>query len=210
MDIQALVPASALRILDVGCSNGALGLALKARVPDRFVCGIERNPALCAEALGRLDQVYQSDVTVFNWRLFASSESFDCIIFADVLEHLMEPSLVLRESLAVLKHDGHVIVSVPNIRHVTALWSIFIAGTFPRRERGLFDETHLRWFTFKDARQLLEHAGLKITETRSSLRLLDKPGGRLNGFVDSCQWLKRVRVVNEFVSYQFFIKAQKP
>ncbi|MBL0037720.1 MAG: methyltransferase domain-containing protein [Nitrosomonadales bacterium] len=70
-----------------------------------------------------------------------SSSVFDCMIFADILEHLIDPWQALRQAVEHLKPGGTAIISVPNIRHISSLNSIFLQGTFPRIGRGMFDRT---------------------------------------------------------------------
>ena len=85
---------------------------------------------------------------------------FDTIIFADVLEHLAWPIGVLRSYLDLLKSDGTVIISLPNI----GLWSARLAhlfGSFNYQQTGVLDQTHLRFFTRRSAVQLLDAAGLE-------------------------------------------------
>jgi methionine biosynthesis protein MetW len=159
-DVQALVPASAKRILDLGCSSGALGAALKAR-QGAEVIGVEVSPDYAAEAASRLDEVICADVTE---ALEAPTElgTFDCVIAADVLEHLVDPWTVLRRAAALLNPWGTAVISLPNVRYALTFWTLLRRGTWPRDAEGLFDATHLRWFTLADARALLEGAGLEI------------------------------------------------
>lgn len=143
-DILACIPASSMTILDVGCSNGALGEALRNQVPKRQVMGIEYDHAFCAEARTRLNAVIQGDLNTFSWLDHYEKETFDCLIFADILEHLYDPWLVLRESIKLLAPGGLVVISIPNIRHISSLFAIFVKGSFPRQNRGIFDRTHVR------------------------------------------------------------------
>jgi 2-polyprenyl-3-methyl-5-hydroxy-6-metoxy-1,4-benzoquinol methylase len=203
-----MVPADALHILDAGCSNGALGRQLKADAPKRRVEGIEYSQTYCREAAGFLDHVVNADLNSFDWTEAFPRDRFDCIIFADVLEHLVNPWHTLRHAANRLKPGGCIIVSLPNIRHVSALRAIFLGGTFPRLSRGLFDETHLRWFTFRDSLKLLDDAGLTLVDYSCNLRVRDKYGGQLN------DWARKVfarhqhsYLVREFLAYQFVLKA---
>jgi hypothetical protein len=110
----------------------------------------------------------------------------------------------------VLSPGGVVIISVPNIRHVSAMYSIAVRGRFPRRERGLFDKTHLRWFTFADAVALCRDAGLEVNRVIPLLRLYDLPGGRTNERLE--RLLGRFRsawFVREFLAYQFLLIATR-
>jgi hypothetical protein len=89
---------------------------------------------------------------------------------------------------------------LPNIRHVSALTSIFCSGTFPRRDRGLFDRTHLHWFTFRDACALLNENGLELLAFYQGLRWGDVGGGRLNRLLNRLpDKVKRSMPVREFL-----------
>ena len=49
-------------------------------------------------------------------------------------------------------------VSLPNVRHWETFWQLGRRGTWPRRDVGIFDRTHLRWFTLRDAYAMLDAA----------------------------------------------------
>lgn len=75
---------------------------------------------------------------------------FDLIIANDVIEHLVDTQKFFETCAAKLAHNGAFILSVPNIRNLRTIYYIFAKGTFPRLPSGLFDRTHLRWFTKND------------------------------------------------------------
>ncbi len=159
-DIQALVPAGARRILDLGCASGELGAALKQRQGAEVV-GVEIDPDYARDAARRLDRVVCADVAT----ALADAESlgrFDCLIAADVLEHLVDPWTALRQAVELLEPGGAAVVSLPNVRYVLTFWRLIRGGRWPRETAGPYDETHLRWFTPLDARELLEQAGLTV------------------------------------------------
>lgn len=158
-ELQARVPASARRILDLGCSSGALGAALKAR-QDCEVVGVEVDGDYVVDAQAQLDDVLHADVEAVD---FSALGRFDCVIAGDVLEHLVDPWRVLRDAAATLGPGGTVVVSLPNVRFWETFWQLGVRGTFPRRSLGIFDRTHLRWFTLRDAYELLGQAGLEVT-----------------------------------------------
>ena len=158
--VDALVPARARRILDLGCSSGALGAALKASRGAEVV-GIELLEEYAADAALVLDRVLSGDVGSVLEET-TDLGSFDCVIAADVLEHLVDPWTVLARAVALLEPDGVAIVSLPNVRYAKTLLELIVRGRWPREDAGLFDRTHLRWFTPADARALLEEAGLVV------------------------------------------------
>jgi 2-polyprenyl-3-methyl-5-hydroxy-6-metoxy-1,4-benzoquinol methylase len=207
-DICSRVPEGAVRILDVGASDGTLGAFLLDQRPGREVYGIENDSEMAEVASKRLTGIHTGDVETLDWSAVKADGPYDCIIFADVLEHLREPLSVLRSAADALAPGGTVILSVPNIRHISAAWSIFGSGTFPQRSRGLFDRTHLRWFTTRNARELCSSAGLHVDEVGYNFRLLDRAGGKINDFVAVQLWLRSIPVIRELLAYQIVITAR--
>ncbi len=86
---------------------------------------------------------------------------FDCLIAADVLEHLADPWAVLRGVAAMLAPGATAVVSLPNVLFWGALARVVRGRSWPREDFGVFDRTHLRWFSTSDAVELLEQAGFE-------------------------------------------------
>jgi 2-polyprenyl-3-methyl-5-hydroxy-6-metoxy-1,4-benzoquinol methylase len=164
-DVQAVVPVNARRILELGCSSGGLGAALKARA-GAFVLGVEIDPEYARRAEGRLDEVVVADAEEFLVEREPPATLFDCLIAADVLEHLRDPWRALERATAWLDPGATVVISLPNVLHWVGLWRILTRDRWPRDDAGVFDRTHLRWFTMHDAIELVEGAGLKVTAIR--------------------------------------------
>lgn len=207
-DVLEMVPSDALHILDVGCSNGALGRSLKAASALRVVWGIEFDPTFAREASAHLDFVVNGDLNTLDWSMALASRRFDCVIFADVLEHLVDPLRCLLQAKQYLRPGGCVIVSLPNIRHLSALSAIFLNGHFPQRPRGIFDRTHIRWFTIADANRLLSDSGLDVSDESFVLRWGDEGGGRANRLLNRLPpSLRSWGPVREFLTYQMCLRA---
>ncbi len=151
------IPASAVRILDVGCDTGLLGLELKKQNPDRFVSGVELNPETAALAEECLDEVHVLNLE--HEDADALGDQFDAIILGDVLEHLINPIVTLKKLRELLSDTGAIYTSIPNIQH----YSIFrrlLKGDFQYRETGLLDSTHVRFFCQANIIKLMLDAGL--------------------------------------------------
>lgn len=86
---------------------------------------------------------------------------YDYIIFADVLEHLHEPAEVLESAKEVLKKEGSIWISIPNVAYNGIIIDL-INDQFTYRETGLMDSTHLRWFTMKSLEKMVTKCGYKI------------------------------------------------
>ncbi len=148
-----------LRVLDVGCGFANTSEAI-CKLGNE-VTGIELDEHAASVAATRVTRVVRADVQAFGdiERQLGDSK-FDVIMFADVLEHLAWPIGVLRGYLRWLAPEGSVIVSLPNV----GLWSVrfsLLFGTFDYADTGVLDRTHLRFFTRKTARHLLDAAGLE-------------------------------------------------
>jgi 2-polyprenyl-3-methyl-5-hydroxy-6-metoxy-1,4-benzoquinol methylase len=163
-EVQALVPAAARRILDVGCASGALGAALQYR-QGATVVGIEILPEYAADAGRVLDRVICAGAEEGLAR--DDLGTFDCVVTADVLEHLVDPWAVMRRLAELLEPGGTVVVSLPNVQYLKTFLEL-ARGRWPREDAGLFDRTHLQWFTMADARELVEQAGLTVAEVAPS------------------------------------------
>lgn len=128
---------------------------------------------------------------------------FDLILLPDVLEHLLEPTPVLNKIKEYLKEDGKIIVSMPNIRHYSALIKIFIKGDFRYEESGIFDYTHMRFYCRKNIQELLEISGYKIIIQESSIKnYKGKSAAKLINLIT-------FGIFEEFFSYQYFFVIKK-
>jgi SAM-dependent methyltransferase len=156
-EVAALVPPECRRVLEVGCAGGELGRLLRSR--GHHVTGIELVPEMAERARRRLDRVQTADIETDGFPF--PMESFDAIIFADVLEHLVDPWRALREAVGVLSDGGVVVASIPNVQNIDVLRRL-LRGRWDYRERGILDRGHLRFFTLRTIRSLFVQAGLEL------------------------------------------------
>ena len=201
-DIENLVSPTAKLVLDVGCSNGTLGAAIKARTGAQVV-GVELSSTMAAEASNRLDRVFVDDAAAVFATGKLAEYKFDTIIFADVLEHLVDPWLVLQTATKYLTPEGTIIASLPNIRHIDTIYNLVVKGKWPYRDRGIHDRTHLRFFTKHNIIELFNSAGLVINRIETNYRLIEKPHSlnRLAKFI-------ALPGIRNFFAFQYLIQAQ--
>jgi 2-polyprenyl-3-methyl-5-hydroxy-6-metoxy-1,4-benzoquinol methylase len=133
------------RVLDIGCSIGQLGAALVAEKACH-VTGIDYNHGSIVKAKERLSRALCADITKESLASIFPGEKFDFIIFADVLEHLLDPVAALLDAHSVLDDQGLILISVPNISHASVRLAL-LEGRFEYREQGLLDRSHLTFFT---------------------------------------------------------------
>jgi 2-polyprenyl-3-methyl-5-hydroxy-6-metoxy-1,4-benzoquinol methylase len=195
------------RLLDVGTAHGYLAETLRLR--GFRVTGIEADPVLAKEAAKHCDEVLLLDL---DDNLPTLTESYDVMVFGDVLEHLNNPAGVLRELASSLREDGSIIISLPNVANIYMRLSLLV-GRFDYQDRGILDRTHLRFFTRKTFLQFLLEAGLeveKLAATPIPLQLVvpRRYQGAVFAAVHAINaWL--ARAWQTLFGYQFVVLARK-
>jgi SAM-dependent methyltransferase len=180
-DLLDRVPLTARIVLDVGCGTGSLGAAYRRVNPRALLLGIEQDGEAAAIAAHRLDRVAAVDVEREPLP-FDLPHGIDCLVYGDVIEHLRDPGAVLRAQVEALHPDGTVLICVPNVEH----WSFaarLLRGDWAYEPTGLFDETHLRWFSLESMRKMLLEAGLALCDVHP--RIFDAEQAR--GFVGAME-----------------------
>ena len=153
-------------VLDIGCGEGFFAAELAAA--GNRVSGIDNR------AVPREDSVFERYVSADLDEGIAPAiaefegKCFDRILLLDVLEHLKRPERILEQCHAILKSEGRIVVSLPNIANLSVRLMLLL-GRFDYQERGILDRTHLRFFTRKTARRLLEDAGYEIVTEQETV-----------------------------------------
>lgn len=146
------------RILDVGCNKGGFGAHLKARGAE--VWGVEPDMDCAAIAATRLDRVihgrYPEDIP--------AGTTFDCVVFNDVLEHMVDPIEVLLATHRLLASSGVIVASIPNVRNLRVVGRLLLRGRWDYADVGILDRTHLRFFTRGTMRELFENTGYRVEQ----------------------------------------------
>lgn len=152
-EILQYVPNIKGRVLDVGCSTGNFSKLLK----DERGCevhGIEVNQKAAIQAEDKIDKVFCGDATEVLSQL--PDAYYDLVTMNDVLEHMIEPHIFLDKLHNKLSPDGIIFAIVPNIRHHRALAKILYEKEFKYEDEGIFDRTHLRFFTKKSIKRMFD------------------------------------------------------
>jgi SAM-dependent methyltransferase len=146
------------RILDVGCGSGTLGKIFTEKGHD--VDGITISPDEYEIA-----KIYLNNTFIHNLETglpdTIEAQTYDYVICSHVLEHIVYPSKLLGDILKVLKPEGILIVALPNIMHYKSRMKLAI-GKFDYQDAGLWDYTHVKWYTFETAKKLFVEHGFSI------------------------------------------------
>lgn len=199
-EVTVLVPAGAHRVLDVGCSTGEMGVALRAR--GHHVTGIELDPALAITARGKLDALVEADVEALaRDEGTVAGGPFDCVVFADVLEHLRDPWAVVRWGATQVAPGGSIVISVPNVRHAKTFWALLVRRRWPYDPVGIFDRTHLRFFTRRNLPELFDGSGFEVAEVRRHHMLT---------IVHTSRWNRLAPLLGDLGTLQLIARAERP
>jgi 2-polyprenyl-3-methyl-5-hydroxy-6-metoxy-1,4-benzoquinol methylase len=158
-EMLAFLPDTCKKVLDVGCGEGIFVKQIK----DKFAAeawGIELMQAPGKEAEKVLDKVFIGPCEDFLDEL--PDNYFDAIYCNDVLEHLVDPYSVLEKLKAKLSKKGVLISSIPNIRYHYAFKKIILQKKFEYEGHGIFDKTHLRFFTKSSIAKMYTDLGFEI------------------------------------------------
>jgi 2-polyprenyl-3-methyl-5-hydroxy-6-metoxy-1,4-benzoquinol methylase len=174
-EVVALVPERARFVVDVGCAAGGLGRALKLQRPGVEVRGIEPVQSQADKARRVLDDVHVGNA---DGPLPDHWPAPDCVIFADVLEHLLDPWQTVAAFRRVLRPGGALVASIPNVAHRSVLRGL-ARHRWDYGPEGILDRTHLRFFTRETALEMFEKAGFSIAHVGRVVEGLGtKPVGR--------------------------------
>jgi 2-polyprenyl-3-methyl-5-hydroxy-6-metoxy-1,4-benzoquinol methylase len=185
------------RVLDVGCSSGYLAEPLAARA--NTIVGLELDAGAAREAERFCEQVLVGDVETME--LPFAPASFDVVLCGDVVEHLRDPVAALARLRPLLRPDGRLVVSTPNV----ANWAIrlsLLGGRWRYTDRGILDRSHTHLFTRATLRDALETAGYRVERIDFSVPV---PGG--SDALDAAAYAVG-RLRPSLLAYQFVAVAQ--
>jgi 2-polyprenyl-3-methyl-5-hydroxy-6-metoxy-1,4-benzoquinol methylase len=109
--------------------------------------------------MSKLDRVIVGE---FSPEIDLPAGAFDCILFNDVLEHMLVPEMALRYARGLLAPGGVIVASIPNIRSFPIIWELIFHARWEYRDSGVLDRTHLRFFTKSSIVNMFEREGFAL------------------------------------------------
>lgn len=152
-----------LRVLDVGCGAGPALRFLAARGQEAVGVDLIYYPLAEAQHLVATKGLVQADVGA---TLPFANDSFDLLLLSEIVEHLSDEQPLLRECYRVLRRDGRVVVTTPN------LWDArrTLAPVTGRVWSGDTDPTHCNLFTPVRLGDALRRAGFANVRWRTGIK----------------------------------------
>lgn len=149
-------------VLECGCASGYMTEYMKKKL-DCTVHVVEIDEECCERAKQWATDWYCGDLNKDEWKRYyqINACAYDKILFADVLEHLTDPLRTLKNAVSLLRKDGKVVISIPNICHNDILIRMYY-DCWQYRSLGLLDNTHIHFWGVSNIEPFLNDAGLRI------------------------------------------------
>ena len=204
MILSRIAPGS--KVLECGCASGYRTRFMTEKMGCTVhIVEIDNNCFL--SAMEHAEKGYCGDLNRPLWYEYYEEERYDYILFADVLEHLKNPESVLESASNLLKQDGKIIFSVPNICHNDIIIKLFY-DHFNYTSLGLLDNTHIHFFGGRDLARFADQAGLKIKQFNGLMIPTQCTEQKWPGEVDKRLLdLLKERELGEF--YQYVITCER-
>lgn len=148
------------KVLELGVGDASL--TRKLHEAGAIVDGIEVEPLYVEMARPYCREIYRGDLNRIAEMPLPSD--YDIIVAADVLEHLVDPEMVLSRLKAHLNRGGLLVVSLPNVANIYVRLSLLF-GRFRYHTKGILDKSHLHFYTLDSARLMLRKTGWVIEES---------------------------------------------
>ena len=164
-----------LSVLDVGCGPHALLQDHIAAEDEYFACDL-------VQPLKPLPNFRSVNLNEESLRDVFAGREFDVVFCGEVIEHVFSPDAVLSDLKILLRPGGVLILSTPNLGYwvnrlllLVGISPLFVENSasvkLGRRFRflgqGNATQGHIRLFTYRAARDLLELQGFELLRTRS-------------------------------------------
>ena len=156
------IPGRNRHVLDVGCGRGHLSRILSER--GYRVTGIDQDSESLRDAAQWCCEVIEGNIETWG---NSAKQLYDYLLLADVLEHLRDPLATMCRLMPLLKEEGTVVLSVPNVAHLYVRLML-LCGRWKYEERGILDRAHLRFFTSSSLKEFLRAAGICLRRMRTA------------------------------------------
>ena len=150
------------KVLEFGAAAGRMTRLLRDNLHCRVTI-VEIEETAYRKAMEYAEDGLCGDIEDLVWLEQWRDRRFDYILFVDVLEHLRQPQKILKAVSEILKEDGSVLLSVPNVGHNDLVVKLF-DKRFDYTDIGLLDSTHLHFWAEKNLEDICEDTDLTVTD----------------------------------------------
>ncbi|MGL5694998.1 MAG: methyltransferase domain-containing protein [Peptostreptococcaceae bacterium] len=199
LDKLSIDSSSTVNILEIGCACGSTLLKLKEIYKECNLYGFDINKE-STDIAKHIDNANIQCADIENDDISLEENKFDLVILLDVLEHLKDPWELMKKVKKSLKKDGQIIISLPNIMHISIVNSL-IQGNWDYQESGILDRTHLRFFTLKSIKEMFQSIDCNMIYYFSIYSRISSEEENLINLLSTQYNLDK----NQLMSYQYII-----
>ncbi len=185
------------KALDIGCGDGTNTLELNKMGFKAQGCDISENAVNKALKKG----LKATRVDTNQMPLPFKDEEFDMVWLSDVIEHVFWPDGMMSEIYRILRPNGYLFVSTPNV----SWWGIRLQILFGKTLRNIHPE-HIWWFNWTELKKTLENTNFLIKQAYGYNCLIPHP------IISKYPFLSRFNTmgtINPIFTYTFAVLAQK-
>jgi len=206
VELFPFIPKDPNNVLDVGCNIGSTGRKIKDHFGDMtIVDGLDYNEDSIEEAKEFLDSAQVINLNeVSEFEEYLAGKKYDCIIFADVLEHILFPSSIVRIASQHLSAKGSILISLPNSGFYLSIFHL-LRHKWPHNERGIYDKTHIKIFVANNLDILTPH-GFDLTIKLRKYRFFESRGSKYDKLTKLIDFLPFFR---NYFTFQFILELKK-
>jgi len=197
-EILPFLPLHTERVLEIGCAAGNTLEFLKKSGRCEWTCGVEIDHDAAEAARNKLDLLLEGNIE--QMELPIAPNSIDVILCLDVLEHLIDLWSTVQKLGSLLTQGGIMLAIIPNVRCLPVVFQL-VTGKWDYCHEGILDRTHLRFFTRKNAVELIESQRLKV-EAVVATNMLHFGRAKI------ANWMT-LSLLKGFLEYDSIIKAVK-
>jgi len=167
-DIINSLKLNRVNILDIGCYDGTLLSLIKNKKNNLY--GLDASDHAvekCRRKKIKIKQFFLNDQEKIPFK----SNFFDLIIAGEIIEHIYDTDFFLEEISRLLKPNGYLLISTPNIASLGRRL-LLLLGISPLIEISPNQKNssgHIRYFTFQTLRKLLEEHKFSILLKKSDV-----------------------------------------
>ena len=148
-----------MSILDIGCGSGSNASILS--LDGHIVDGITLSNTEADMAKKYMRNIFISNLEA---GLPILNNTYDFILCSHVLEHIAYPQNLYKDLLNIMTNETKLIIALPNVMHYKSRYKL-LKGKFDYEDSGIWDYTHLRWYTYNSAKDNLIKSGFNIEKS---------------------------------------------
>lgn len=154
-------------VLELGPSNGNLIFHLSTQkncIADIVELDEESGSQAACFARNSCLGIEEGNLEKSFWNQKLQGNLYDYIVILDVLEHIRNPKEVLSQCTSLLKEDGKILLSIPNIAHNSVIINL-LQNKLEYTSVGLLDDTHVHFYTYQSVLKMLQDVGLNVVKS---------------------------------------------